>query len=51
MESVYGNSEYKQIQEDLLAQLKRLRTQYKVPEQDPVRPPRKPRNPKKGKKK
>jgi len=51
LESVYGNSDYKNIQEDLLAQLNRLRTQYKVPEQDPVRPPRKPRNPKKGKKK
>ncbi len=49
LESVYGNSDYKKVQEDLLAQLKRLRVQYKVPEQDPVTPPRKPRNPKKKK--
>ena len=39
------------VHEGDLSQLKRLRTQYRVPEQDPVRPPRKPRNPKKGKKK
>jgi arylsulfatase A-like enzyme len=45
--SVYGNSDYKKVQSDLLAQLKRLRAQYKVPAQDPVRPPRKPRPKKK----
>ncbi len=41
LQSVYGNSDYKTIQSDLLAELKRLRAKYKVPEQDPVRPPRK----------
>ena len=45
--SVYGNSDYRKVQADLLAQLKRLRAQYKVPAQDPVRPPRKPRPKKK----
>jgi len=49
LQSVYGNSDYKTIQSDLLAELKRLRAKYKVPEQDPVRPPRK--RPGKGKKK
>ena len=46
--SVYGNSDYKKIQSDLLAELKRLRVHYKVPEEDPVRPQRqRPNRPKK----
>ena len=47
--SVYGNSDYAKVQSDLLAELKRLRVQYKVPAKDPTPPPRKPRNPKKKK--
>jgi hypothetical protein len=35
------------VQKQLETHLKRLRAQYKVPEQDPVRPPRKPRPKKK----
>ena len=35
LSSVYGNSDYTMIQTDLLAELKRLRIQYKVPEKDP----------------
>jgi hypothetical protein len=41
LQSVYGNSDYTKVQTDLLAELKRLRVHYKVPEQDPVRPSRK----------
>ena len=47
LSSVYGNSDYTKIQTDLLAKLKHLRVQYKVPEKDPdsidntPKPPRK----------
>ena len=47
LSSVYGNSDYTKIQTDLLAELKRLRVQFKVPEKDPdsanntPKPPRK----------
>ena len=52
LQSVYGNSDYKTIQSDLLAELKRLRVHYKVPAEDPVRPPRKrPNQPNRPKKK
>ena len=50
--SVYGNSDYKKIQSDLLAELKRLRAHYKVPEEDPVRQrPNRPNRPNRPKKK
>jgi len=45
--SVHGDSDYAKVQRDLLAELKRLRAKYKVPEKDPVRPSRKPRPKKK----
>jgi len=52
LQSVYGNSDYKTIQSDLLAELKRLRVHYKVPEEDPVPPKRKrPNQPNRPKKK
>ncbi|MDC0050126.1 sulfatase [Verrucomicrobia bacterium] len=48
LNSVHGNSDYAKIQKQLETHLKRLRAQYKVPEQDPVPPPRKrPNRPKK----
>ena len=49
--SVHGNSDYAKVQKQLEAHLIRLRAQYKVPEQDPVPPPRKPRKPRNPKKK
>ena len=49
---MYGNSDYKTIESDLLAELKRLRIHYKVPEEDPVPPKRKrPNQPNRPKKK
>ena len=51
LQSVYGNSDYQKIQSDLLAELKRLRMHYQVPEEDPVPPkrnrPNQPNRPKK----
>ena len=49
LSSVYGNSDYSRIQTDLLAELKRLRVQYKVPEKDPDSVNNTPKSPRKKK--
>ena len=49
LSSVYGNSDYSKVQTDLLAELKRLRVQYKVPEKDPDSVNNTPKSPRKKK--
>ncbi len=47
LSSVYGSADYKDVEADLQTELKRLRTELKVPAVDPVPPPKQKKEPKK----